>query len=276
LEVALKRSFIACAALAVTLLPISATDVRAQPAGSVPSWAGFYLGVNAGWGWGDNISRPAGNDDASRIFMASILPPPPPVAFDVDGGAAGLQFGYNWQFAGRWVLGAEMDAQLSNIKGLGVSVGTFGTSQTLSYSDHLTAFGTLRARVGYLVADHLLLYATGGFAFGEVRQSASWRNSDTLIFVPIMPDFSCPRNASCFFGGNTSWQAGWTVGGGGELRLLSNLSLKLEYLYANFGKRDDYLMRAVLPNDPNAVSSITVSGEGLEYHFVRAGLNWHF
>lgn len=272
----MKTPIPACAALAASFVSF-ATNAVAQPVGVVPGWAGPYVGVNVGWGWGDNASSVVGNDAASALFISFANPPLRPAAFDVGGGVVGFQFGYNWQLAGRWVFGVEADMQLSDVNGDGTTTTSVGASvQTLTYRDHLRGFGTVRARAGYLVTDSVLVYATGGFAFGEVRQSTTMAAGTFSLNVLTPPQFFCPANAVCFAGGDSSWQTGWTVGGGGEFRFLPNLSLKLEYLYANFGSRDGYLIRALVPDDPNAVSTMTVSGDDLEYHFVRAGLNWHF
>jgi outer membrane immunogenic protein len=35
-------------------------------------------------------------------------------------------------------------------------------------------YGTLRARLGVLAANHVMLYATGGLAYGRIREAASF------------------------------------------------------------------------------------------------------
>ena len=62
------------------------------------------------------------------------------------------------------------------------------------------------------VAERILLYATGGLAYGEVSATA-----------PVIP---------------LSWgstRAGWTVGAGAEAAIDHNWSIKLEYLYMDLG-----------------------------------------
>jgi opacity protein-like surface antigen len=71
----------------------------------------------------------------------------------------GFQTGYNKQF-GTFVLGAESDLNLTSIdKSVGVV--------TLK----LPWFGTTRARAGFLINPSLLLYGTGGVAYGRLEES---------------------------------------------------------------------------------------------------------
>jgi len=101
------------------------------------TWTGFYIGANAGYGWG-NVK--------------------PNVAGDLDGFIGGGQVGYNYQI-GQFVLGAEADFQ-----GADLSTGSnvFGDSVRTEY------FGTVRARVG-VAFDRFLPYVTGGWAYGNVK-----------------------------------------------------------------------------------------------------------
>jgi outer membrane immunogenic protein len=73
-------------------------------------------------------------------------------------------------------------------------------------------FGTARGRVGFLPTERVLIYATGGLAFGELSATA-----------PLIP---------------LSWgstRAGWTLGAGVEAAIDNNWSVKLEYLYMDLG-----------------------------------------
>ena len=135
----------------------SAADlpVRAAPPApviaAVPvfTWTGFYVGVNAGYGWNANDSITVGRRDVSTC--------------DDDGGfVGGGQAGYNYQI-GSFVVGLEGDIQYADLggddrfdfDGDGILDDGFNTSDW---------FGTVRARAG-LAFDRALIYATGGFAF---------------------------------------------------------------------------------------------------------------
>ncbi|MFG1271075.1 outer membrane protein [Xanthobacter flavus] len=91
------------------------------------TWTGFYLGANAGYGWGSSsFSSPGG-------FLG------------------GFQAGYNFQFGSPIVLGVETDFDFA-----GMSAGAYS----------LNNLGTVRARLGYSF-DRVLVYGTGGFAYGQ-------------------------------------------------------------------------------------------------------------
>ena len=106
---------------------------------------GFYVGVNAGYGWNTN-------DD----FVFNGLR----YDYNDDGGlVGGAQAGYNYQI-GSFVVGLEGDIQYADFGG----DNDFGI---LGYDyDRSDWFGTVRARAG-VAFDRALVYATGGFAFAD-------------------------------------------------------------------------------------------------------------
>ena len=114
------------------------------------TWTGFYVGVNAGYGWNANDSITVGG-----------------VRFDLDdegGFVGGAQAGYNYQI-GSFVVGLEGDIQYADFggddrfdfDGDGILDDDFNNSDW---------FGTVRARAG-VAFDRALIYATGGFAFAD-------------------------------------------------------------------------------------------------------------
>jgi outer membrane immunogenic protein len=114
------------------------------------TWTGFYVGVNAGYGWNANDS----------IVVNGLR-------FDLDdegGFVGGAQAGYNYQI-GSFVVGLEGDIQYADFggddrfdfDGDGILDDDFNTSDW---------FGTVRARAG-VAFDRALIYATGGFAFAD-------------------------------------------------------------------------------------------------------------
>jgi outer membrane immunogenic protein len=72
------------------------------------------------------------------------------------------------------------------------------------------------------VAPQLLLYATGGLAFGQV---------DDTVFTTYAPGFG-PLS---FPGSSSDTRVGWTIGGGAEWALTQNWTVKAEYLYFDLG-----------------------------------------
>ena len=97
------RTGIAVAALLIAPIAAQAADLPTvkAPAYSVPSyanWTGFYVGINAGYGFGK-----------SEWDVPLVSPEP-------KGAVAGLTLGYNFQ-TGSWMWGVEGDVDYSGMKG---------------------------------------------------------------------------------------------------------------------------------------------------------------
>src|SRR5262245_14897845 len=194
----MRHSLIAAFVAALTVASIqisSAADLpRKAPAYTPPppvyGWTGFYVGANVGYGWGNSSATESPGDAVSGFLLGAF-----PVigsastSFDTTGWAGGLQVGYNWQFNPRWVAGVEADFDWSNIKGSSSvyaniidlpNAGTFNASQKVDW------FGTVRARLGYLATNDLLVYATGGLAYGRVNQSADFGVNPSIILNVVL------------------------------------------------------------------------------------------
>jgi len=92
----------ATAALGADVMPGRPLPPPRAPVTYVPffTWNGAYVGLNAGYGWGDT---------SGTLFAA-------PGNFNVSGGLAGGQIGGNYQF-NNIVLGVEADYQWADIDG---------------------------------------------------------------------------------------------------------------------------------------------------------------
>src|SRR3712207_5390474 len=145
----MKKILLASVALFGFAGAASAADLPVRSAPPAPivaaapifTWTGFYVGVNAGYGWS--------NDDFDAVDLADD---------DNDGGfVGGAQVGYNYQI-GSFVVGLEGDIQYAD----------FGREFTYLGNDFESSdwFGTVRARAG-VAFDRALVYATGGFAFAD-------------------------------------------------------------------------------------------------------------
>lgn len=232
----------ALAALAVTL-PLAqqaaAADLplKAPPLVVVYNWTGFYAGANVGYSWGradTDVDGTFSTITRTRTFRTASGPIPPltdvttgPVTAaavgtgraDVDGVLGGFQIGYNWQVSRSWVIGVETDIQLTGERGsstvcVSPTCLSFATADT-----KLKWFGTLRGRVGYLIDPRVMIYATGGLAYGEVET-----NYGSVLF----------GQAATL--GTSSVRVGWTGGGGIEAMLDNNWSIKAEYLFTDYGR----------------------------------------
>ena len=223
----MKRTLIASAAFASLLVATgaSAADLpvytKAPAVAAVYDWTGYYIGTNVGysWGRGSTNGNVTGTSSATTVGVGTVntvLPTLPLTGTaDVNGFIGGAQLGYNWQRE-KWLLGLEGDIQFSNERGAGdVCTAACPAGYVFTRDYKLDWFGTARGRDGFLPAERILLYATGGLAYGHFSGS-SW---------------TLPMN----FGTWTSTNVGWTVGAGVESALGANWSVKLEYLYMDLG-----------------------------------------
>lgn len=112
---------------------------------SVFVWTGGYVGLQAGYAWGDGrLDQISGGD-----FLD----------LEPDGFLGGVYAGYNYQMPSNIVIGAEVDAVYADVEDT-----VDGLDQELNWS------AAARARLGYAV-DRFLPYIAGGVAFGDVEAS---------------------------------------------------------------------------------------------------------
>jgi outer membrane immunogenic protein len=236
------------------------TYAKAPVVAPVSNWSGFYVGGNLGYGWGN------GNTDFS------FLPTPAEVGLNnttlgarSTGITGGAQLGYNWQI-GALVTGLEADIQGSDIKNSARAIPTFaGTvnpipNDVLSSEQRLSWFGTVRGRLGVTVTPELLLYGTGGLAYGHVDASANIHLIDIVSGAPLA---EMPASIS-------KTKVGWTAGAGAEWMFARNWSAKLEYLYVDLGSES-----AIAVFSPNPALKARYDWH-LQDNIVRAGVNYHF
>jgi outer membrane immunogenic protein len=148
------RTGFAAAALLLAPLAALAADLPYKahpvyvPEPAYANWTGFYIGLNAGYGFGkSDLTDTNGVDSGS---------------FNLKGALAGATAGYNFQ-TGTWVWGAEGDLDASWIKG------TTSTVCITSCEVKNSWLGTARARLGYAGWNNWLPYITAGAAFGSVK-----------------------------------------------------------------------------------------------------------
>ncbi|WP_089025724.1 outer membrane protein [Bradyrhizobium mercantei] len=191
------------------------------------NWSGFYAGVNVGGAWYD------GGNIATSSNVASILPPAniilvPASNSNQAGVTAGGLVGYNYQ-VDRVVLGLEADFNYVDLKSTrngsitvalpGGVTGSFNPTNT----SKIDWFGTVRGRIGFVPAERLLIYATGGLAYGEVKTSIVHSQAFSTGLSRL------------WLGDNSDVRVGWTAGGGAEYAFTNNWTLRAEYLYVDLG-----------------------------------------
>jgi outer membrane immunogenic protein len=240
-----STSFLACLSIAHGQEAIP--EVSDSPP-TFASWAGYYIGVNGGYGW-SAASRAV--QISNQVDEASEKLAGP----SASGGFGGVQFGYNWQglLEPHLVLGFEGDLDYPQITGSS-SASTTGPLPGSTVQSSLNAFGTLRGRAGFSW-DHALIYAMAGVAFGDVKDTVVGRYS-------LSHDFSS---------NTTVTKSGYVAGGGIEWTLTPNWSLKGEYEFLNLGGSGI----SGCSSAPSPGDTLRTSGIDHEYHTVRIGLNYH-
>lgn len=217
----------------------SAADMSAAPF----SWTGLYIGLNAGYGYGDSDADYALNFDPVEVGGAADI-----VA---KGALGGGQVGVNWQ-TGSLVIGLEADLQAADVKGETHIVYVDSSVVDFHGGWNLNWYTTGRLRAGVLVSPRLLLYATGGVAYGEVDSNFDLNVLSGLVEVGY---------------GKTKDQLGWTAGFGFEYAFSDHVTAKVEYQYVDLGSRNI----TENPYFSDEYGSLTTD---IAFHSVKAGLNF--
>lgn len=184
--------------LVSSILLAAAGNAMAADAASVEpgfGWSGFYVGAQAGYGWGDVDSHNVGRETGVTDWRDS---------WNANGGLGGIHVGYNHAF-NQLVVGAEADLEVSGAKG------AVESDYAGLVENQIEVQGSLRARLGYSVGP-ALFYATGGLAVARIETTY---------------DGDADRW--------THTKSGWTVGGGVEYALSRNWTTRIDYRYTDFG-----------------------------------------
>jgi len=194
--------------------PIIATPALVQPAFN---WTGYYVGANAGYGWGH----------ACWTYVGTNLGPAGPLdegCHDTGGALVGGHFGYNWQ-AGLFVFGLEAQGDWANLKGSSLSLAFDDVNRT-----RVDALGLFTGKVGF-AANNVLYYVKGG---GAVAHNKADFYAATLPGLPGSTSY-------------TRW--GWVFGGGLEFGFTPNWSFGVEYDYVGLGSRHEQFSGSTNPVD---------------------------
>jgi outer membrane immunogenic protein len=264
----------------------------------VPTWTGYYGGIQFGGGWSDEAVNFSPNDPvAAEILSGTIgFPGEQPVAnprISQSGPVGGFEAGYNWQAGPNWVLGLETDFSGSGMSGHASSTSTLiGApqffTQTTTAEQRNDWYGTVRGRAGWLATPNLLLFGTGGFAYGRVGDSADYAQSGLGSFISTGPggvSVYCVNfagaGATCMVGSSSAIRTGWTVGGGVEGLLDQHWSAKIEYQFVDLGTETAPITAvAVCTIATCGFSAPTPASFNAAFHdrfnVVRVGLNYRF
>lgn len=236
------------------------------------SWAGAYIGVNAGGVLDRNDPGQLRLTSPGFVFVdpTGAFAGFPSPFFGFPGGfqsvpfnqsranasfIGGGQIGYNFQ-SGNIVYGVEGDFQvLRNRDTLSASLREFtpgvapAGAGDITRNTFATYFidrewqATFRGRFGY-AWDRLLVYATGGLAVTSLKTGGNY-TFQTIIGPALAPFAGAPpQNFAAPGVGSSQDYLGVTFGGGIEYAFSNNWSLGVEYRAADFGKRDVTLVTA--------------------------------
>ncbi len=262
------------ASLGLASQALAADVVYEEPAAPVAlapvvNWTGLYLGVQAGGAFnpsnGDNLGIVPNFGGAGAAFLTNAFGSSFSSQFD-SSFIGGAHIGYDYQ-AGNFVIGV-----LADINALDVtqSNSAFSNTPALYTAERsLDYLVTGRLRAGALVTDSALLYATGGFAYGEVDYGFRTNSPAVTAAFPALVRED-----------EDDW--GYTVGGGMEVKVTQNISFGAEYLYTNLGGGDSFTRLNGGPFDgsgaaviPGQFTDFRSTGD-LDFHTVTAKLSYRF
>jgi outer membrane immunogenic protein len=245
----MKLSRVMCLLSLACVLVFSQNALAAECAPSF-CWTGPYVGVHLGYGWSTADTSTTGPLPAISAIPAWPLNPDP------SGVVGGAQAGYNWQ-CGCFVYGIEADFSGSGMSGSQTvaPIPNVGFGSSAMY-EKINWYGTLRPRLGYTVTPTVLIYATGGLAYGDVSCSGNVIGSTTALQYPV--SFSTEK-------------VGWALGGGVEYAFCRNWTFKAEYMYMDLGSESAVANATVSASPPMEAYSWQTTA-----NIFQIGMNYKF
>jgi outer membrane immunogenic protein len=231
------------AVAAVSLSAARAADLPKKAPGEAPAaslWSGCYVGIEGGGVWGSS-------QHVSAAAATNGLPITP--KFNESGASAGGTVGCNYEIHS-WILGVENDLSWTNSHGSSSNQLPFNLAG-VSHTDQ-NWLDSVRGRIGLAWKPALMSYVTAGAAF-----------AGTQVNICNTALGQCASESKT--------RTGWIGGLGIEYAIWSNISVKLEYLHADFGGGRYF-------STPTTLGGLAVATRdvALKDDIVRAGLNWRF
>ncbi|MFN3890616.1 MAG: outer membrane protein [Beijerinckiaceae bacterium] len=258
-------------------LPTRSAPVYVPPPPPPPMWTGPYAGLFGGGvfdnGGGNSISGKSiycyggfcdgfqnGNSNFGYVRGG---------ASSDNSFAFGGQIGYNYQIEQNFLIGGVVDFTWLNRSGsrsyspTPVTVGI--ETASIYYSDTFAQdwLATARVRAG-VTLDNLLIYATGGLAWGNL-------DSKSTVYSSSINTSQQEQLLYSGYGSGSSTAFGWAAGAGLEWRFAPNWTLFAEYLY--YSLEDSYNVRVTGPFVNDATYRVNVDGSG---SLIKVGVNYLF
>lgn len=186
---------------ALALMASSSLSAEVAPA---VDWTGVSIGLNGNWNFlSTDVSSPPqtyGPHSFSSQDHGNL---------SGNGIGGGIQLGFDYQL-GDVVLGIQAITSVT-------AVDSSHSVDSQTFSAELTSYGSLNARLGYLIQPELLAYAKGGLAFGSFTYE--------------------DKSSRYGYSGSKDGEhhQGWMVGGGVEWLFAPNWSVFAEYDWSDFG-----------------------------------------
>lgn len=282
------RRAIAFALSIVFLLGISRS---ADAQSGAADWSGLYIGGSSGaWLSERSVSvlTTASSDNGLPALESHGIPSAQSATGTFKAGNDvgfiwGGQIGWNWQ-SQNWVFGVEADLHrmVGKKDGEGFGSGVVGPFSsvagtidrtTFAISNELDYLGTVRGRIGWLWTPEVLVFATGGLAYGKASSSVSYVTTN-----PAYPTaFLSPTWSSA--GSFSDTRFGWTIGGGAEWKLNRNWTASASYLFYDLGDARYALPvtgSVVLPAGSRWFSQTSDVSTQFSGSIIRFGVNYLF
>ena len=224
-------SAMAVALLSTTAFAADLPSRRSPPVYAPPppipvfTWTGFYIGAQVGYEFGKSNAVSINNVTGAIGDVVSV---------SKNGVIGGAHVGYLFSTQSLPVIGSLFGSNGGFGFGTGGVFGiegdVDGTSARATYflpvagvtnSDRENIQGSIRGRLG-IAFDRVLFYATGGAAFGDLRNNYLNVTTGALDLT-------------------SHTRVGYTVGGGIDYAFTNNVSVRAEYRYTDFGSFTDNL-----------------------------------
>jgi outer membrane immunogenic protein len=266
-----------------TLTLTSGTAFAADPVAEYTNdWSGFYVGVHAGYGFGEvEHSRSLCEEGCDRGELDDDFVDVQGDDFDdfeaggsfsgdLDGFIGGAQLGANFVMGSGLLIGAEGSFSLAAIT---AKINNNEEEWDTEYEDdspdfdvvmkdEMSNLGLAEAKLGF-AKDAFAVYIKGGLALGDLSSSFD-------MVGDTDDDFTVESDSS-------SLRMGWTVGAGLDVMVMEGVSIGASYNYIDYGSElSSEVAAAVNSEEDDGLQAIVERDIDLYQHMVKVNLNYHF
>ena len=246
------------ATFAAIALTAAATPALADDADG--TWTGAYIGISGGYTETKSDQKVvlSGQWLTEAATLQTRVVSDYATASRVKDINYGGQIGYNVQAGSSLVIGVEADVSALSGKNAQTRTSAGTPSYTIANTFDPKVTYSIKGKLGF-AAGNTLFYATGGWG---------WTQADLATDITSNGGYHKASSFSHTF-------SGYEVGGGLEHRFGRNLSLRLEYVYADHGDVT-YATSYVTGSSFLVPAYNETFTQDLTMHQVRVGFNYHF